>query len=392
MNMSVNEVVVVDGVRSAMGSVKSGGFAHVRADDLSAAVIQGLLARHPNLDQACIDEVIWGCVGQTLEQGLNIARGVSLLAGLPRSVAAQTVNRLCGSSMAGLHTAALSIMGGYGSAYVVGGVEHLQHVPMTHGHDMNPHMDQVMARDSMNMGLTAEQLAISHAIAREEQDAFAQRSHQRAANATAEGLFANEIIPVAGHDAAGLPSLIQHDETIRADTTAEGLASLRPVFMPKGGTVTAGNASAMADGASALLVMSAQAAKAQGLKPRARIRSMAVTGCDAAIMGIGPVPATELALKRAGLSMADIEVIELNEAFAAQALAVLRDFGLRDAYDDKVNLNGGAIALGHPFGCSGTRLCATLLNTLTQSDKTLGLATMCIGMGQGISTIIERLD
>ena len=391
MNLNPNDVVIIDAARSPMGRVKGGAFAHVRAENQSAAVIRGLLERNPDFDPAQVEDVIWGCVGQTLEQGLNIARSVSLLAELPKSCGAQTVNRLCGSSMAGLHTAAQAIMTGNGDAFIVGGVEHMQHIPMTHGHDPNPTLENHMARASMNMGLTAEQLGASLGIGRELQDEFAARSQQLAQAATENGRFEREIIPVPGHDDNGFIELFRHDQTIRQNTTVEALSSLAPVFIPKRGTVTAGNASAMADGASAMLVMSAQAAAARGLKPIARIRSMAVSGCEAAIMGIGPVPATEKALKRAGLDMAAIDHIELNEAFAAQALAVVKSWGLLDSYQDKVNLHGGAIALGHPFGCSGTRIATTLLTVMQEHDSQFGLATMCIGMGQGISTIFERI-
>ncbi|GGO86728.1 3-ketoacyl-CoA thiolase [Marinobacterium nitratireducens] len=392
MSLKPNDVVIVDGVRSPMGRSKNGVFRNVRAENLSAAVIKGLLERNPQVDPAEIEDVIWGCVNQTLEQGFNIGRNAALLAGIPQTVAAQTVNRLCGSSMAALHTAAQGIQTGNGDIFVIGGVEHMGHVQMTHGVDINPAMSKQAAKAAMMMGVTAEMLAKMNSIGREAQDAFGARSHQRAHAATLAGRFDNEIVAVEGHDDNGFKVLQEHDEVIRPETTAESLSQLPPVFVPKVGTVTAGTSSALSDGASAMLVMSAARANSLGLKPRARVVSMAVAGCEPSIMGYGPVPATHKALKRAGLSIDDIDYFELNEAFAAQALAVLGGLRLTDRMEERVNLNGGAIALGHPLGCSGSRITTTLLNVLDQQDGTLGLATMCIGMGQGIATVIERLN
>jgi acetyl-CoA acyltransferase len=240
------------------------------------------------------------------------------------------------------------------------------------------------------MGLTAEFLGRMHGITRESQDEFSARSHHRAHAATVEGRFGAEIIPIEGHDANGFKVLVEHDETIRPDTTIEGLAQLKPVFDPANGTVTAGSSSQVSDGASCMIVMAAERAQSLGVEPMARIRAMAVAGVDPSIMGYGPVPSTHKALQRAGLAMSDIDHVELNEAFAAQALPVLKDLGLLDDLDEKVNLNGGAIALGHPFGCSGARITGTLLNVMRQKESALGVATMCIGLGQGITTIIER--
>ncbi|MDX1590174.1 MAG: acetyl-CoA C-acyltransferase, partial [Oleiphilaceae bacterium] len=247
------------------------------------------------------------------------------------------------------------------------------------------------AKASNMMGMTAEMLAKMHGISREQQDEFGARSHQRAHAATQEGRFRNEIVPIEGHDENGFRVLITEDETIRPDTTAESLSQLPPAFNPKGGTVTAGTSSQLTDGASALVVMSAEKAKSLGLKPIAKIRSMAVAGCDPAIMGYGPVPATKKALKRAGLKVEDIDFWELNEAFAGQSLPVLKDLKLIDKMDDIVNVNGGAIALGHPLGCSGARISTTLLNVLQDRGGKLGVSTMCIGLGQGIATVWERL-
>ncbi|WP_417560291.1 acetyl-CoA C-acyltransferase FadA [Marinomonas sp.] len=391
MKLNPNDVVIIDAVRSPMGKTKNGVFRNVRAENLSAALVKELFKRNPNVDQKDVEDLIWGCVNQTLEQGFNMARAVSLLAGLPITCAAQTVNRLCGSSMSAIHTAAQAIMTGQGDVFVVGGVEHMGHVGMMHGVDVNPALSKHMAKASMMMGVTAEMLGKMHGVSREDQDAFAVRSHRLAHEATLQGRFNNEIVSIEGHDADGNKILVEVDEVIRPETSMESLAKLAPVFMPKVGTVTAGTSSALSDGASAMLMMSAKKAEELGLTPIAKVRSMAVAGCDPAIMGYGPVPATKKALKRAGLTIADIDIVELNEAFAAQSIPVLKDLGLLDFVDDKVNLNGGAIALGHPLGCSGTRISTTLLNVMREKDATVGLATMCIGMGQGIATVFERV-
>jgi len=392
MNLKPNDVVIVDGVRTPMGRSKGGSFRNVRAEALSAAVMQGLLARNPQINPAEIEDIIWGCVNQTLEQGFNIGRNAAVLAGIPHTVGAQTVNRLCGSSMSALHTAAQAIMTGQGDIFMVGGVEHMGHLDILHGIDVNPQMSKQVAKAALMMGVTAEMLGKMNGISREMQDQLGARSHQRAHAARLEGRFDNEIVPVEGHDENGFKSLLTFDEVVRPETTVETLGQLKPVFVPKVGTVTAGTSSAFSDGASGMLLMSAARAEALGCKPRARILSMAVAGCDPSIMGFGPVPASQKALKRAGLSITDIDYVELNEAFAAQGLAVLKNLKLLDQMDERVNLNGGAIALGHPLGCSGTRISTTLLNVLDQQDGTLGLATMCVGMGQGITTIFERLN
>ena len=391
MSKVLNEVVIVDCIRTPMGRSKGGAFRQVRAEELSAHLMQGLLARNPALDPETIEDIYWGCVQQTLEQGFNIARNAALLAGLPKQVAAVTVNRLCGSSMQALHDASRAIMVGDGEVFMVGGVEHMGHVPMNHGVDFNPKLALNVAKASGMMGLTAEMLGRMYKISREQQDAFALRSHQRAYQATQGGRFANEILPTQGHSANGSLILFEHDEVIRPDTSLESLAQLKPAFDPKHGTVTAGTSSAISDGAAAMLVMSANKAAALGLAPIARIRSMAVAGCDPAIMGYGPVPAVHKALARAGLSMSDIDLFEINEAFAAQSLPVIQELGLTEMMDEKVNLNGGAIALGHPLGCSGARISTTLVNLMESQDATFGIATMCIGFGQGIATVFERM-
>ena len=391
MSLNPRDVVVVDGVRTAMAKARNGAFRNVRAENLSAAVMQALFDRNAGLDPNEVDDVIWGCVNQTLEQSMNIARNAAIMTGIPRSVPAQTVNRLCGSSMTALHIAAANIKAGMGDFFVIGGVEHMEHVPMAHGVDVNPAASKYAAKAAMMMGLTAELLGKMHGITREEQDKFGVRSHQRAQAALEAGRFDNEIIGVEGHDANGFRQLIQRDEVIRADASLEKMAELKPVFDPRGGTVTAGTSSALSVGASAMAVMSYERAQALGLEPIARVLSTGVAGCDASIMGYGPVPASQKALKAAGLTTDDIQTVELNEAFAAQGLPVLKDLGFLDVLDEKVNLNGGAIALGHPLGCSGSRISTTLLNVMQQQDTTLGLATMCIGMGQGVATVFERL-
>lgn len=391
MNLNPRDAVIVDYGRSPMGKSKNGCFRHRRSDDMSADIMRALLARNETLDPAEIDDVIWGCVLQREEQAFNIARNAALLAGIPHSVPAQTVNRLCGSSMSALHTASANIAAGLGDVYLIGGVEHLGHLPMYDAIDPNPLMGLGVAKAAGNMGVTAEYLATLHGISREDMDHFSARSHQLAAKATQEGRFKREVIPLQGHNPEGFPILVEEDETIRADTTFEGLSALKPVFDPKNGKVTAGSSSQLSDGASVMLVMSFEKSQELGLKPLAKILAQAVVGVEPSIMGYGPVPATLKALQAAGLDMDDIDCVELNEAFAAQALPVLKDLKLLDELDDKVNLNGGAIALGHPFGCSGVRIAGTLLSVLEQTQGTYGLATMCIGMGQGISTVIQRL-
>ena len=392
MSLNPRDAVIVDYARSAMGRSKNGCFRNVRADDLSAELIKGLLARNEALDPAEIDDLIWGCVIQRGEQGMNLARMIVLNAGLPHSVPAQTVNRLCGSSMSALQTAAANIMAGIGDVYLVGGVEHLGHLPMMDpvNVDPNPRMGRSVAKAAGMMGMTAEYLAMMHGISREDQDKLGLRSHQLAHKATIEGKFAREIIAIDGHDENGALASISTDETIRPDTTLEGLAALKPSFNPQG-SVTPGQSSQISDGASAMLMMSAEKAQALGLTPIAKVKGMALAGVDPSIMGYGPVPSTQKALKKLGLTIDDIEMVELNEAFAAQALPVLKDLGLLEVMEEKVNVHGGAIALGHPFGCSGTRITGSLLTVMQDRDLTLGVSTMCIGLGQGITTVIERV-
>jgi acetyl-CoA acyltransferase len=391
MSLQLRDAVIVDGIRTPMAKSKGGAFKHVRAEELSARLINALFERNPSVQPSEVEDVIWGCVNQTLEQGWNIARNAALMSVLPHTTCAQTVNRLCGSSMSALQTAAMAIQSNNGDQFIVGGVEHMGHVGMTHGIDVNPKASKYMAKAAWMMGVTAEVLSKMHGISREQQDEFAVRSHLLADRARSLGGFNNEIVAIEGHNSDGFKMLIEHDETIRADTTVEGLAQLRPVFDPANGTVTAGTSSQLSDGASAMLLMSAERAKSLNLTVRAKIKSMAYAGVDPSIMGYGPVPASLKALKKAGLTIADIDCVELNEAFAAQSIPVLKDLGLLSVVEEKVNLKGGAIALGHPLGCSGTRITTTLLNNMEDKDATFGLATMCIGLGQGIATILERV-
>jgi len=386
----MKNAVIVDAVRTPMGKSKAGSLRFVRAEELSAHLMSALVERNKNLNPAEIDDIIWGCVQQTLEQGYNVARNAQFLTSIPKTVPAQTVNRLCGSSMSALHIAAHSILAGQGDVYLIGGVEHMGHVPMTHGVDFNPKLSHTVAKGAGAMGLTAELLGRMHQITRQQQDEFALASHQKAYEATQKGYFKNEIVPIQAHDEAGLPFRYDFDEVVRAETSLEGLMKLPAVFDPKNGTVTAGNSSALSDGASGILVMSEDKARALGLKPLARIVATAATGCEPSIMGYGPVAAAQKAMKLAGLTMKDMGVVELNEAFSAQSLPVLKDLGLLGDMK-KVNRYGGAIALGHPLGCSGARIVGTAAHQLHHTNEKYALATMCIGLGQGVATIIERI-
>ena len=388
----MKNAVIVDAIRTPMARSRAGNFRNVRAEELSAHLMREILKRNPQVNPGEIEDIIWGCVQQTLEQCYNIGRNAQLLTDIPKTVSAQTVNRLCGSSMTAIHMATQGIWSGQGDIYLCGGVEHMGHVPMTHGVDFNPALNKTTSKGAGSMGLTAELLGRMHNVTRLQQDEFAARSHQKAHEATVKGRFKDELVPTPGHDDLGVPSMIFVDEVVRPETTPETLAKLPAVFDPKNGTVTAGNSSALSDGASCVIVMSEEKAKALGLKPLARIVSIASSGCEPSIMGYGPVSASKKALERAKLKMDQMDIIELNEAFAAQSIPVLKDLGLLDVMDQKVNLNGGAIALGHPLGCSGARITGTLAHQLKQNNKKYGLATMCIGLGQGVATVIENLN
>jgi acetyl-CoA acyltransferase len=389
----MSSAVIIDCVRTPIGRAhpERGFFRDVRSDDLAVACIRALVER-TGIDPEAIEDVVLGNTQQTREQGFNVARAVGLMAGLPVATAGATVNRLCGSSLQALNQAAHAVVAGFEDVQIVGGLEHMHHLPMDHGVDLNPKLFQRTSKGALHMGVTAEFLAQTQGIEREAQDRFALRSHQRAAAAQEKGEFAREIIPVYGHDENGRRFLVDFDQCVRPDTSFEALSALPPAFMPKFGTVTAGNSSPLNDGAAAMLVMSEESAEALGLKPLVRVRATAVAGVEPAVMGTGPVPATKKALKRAGLELSDIDLIELNEAFAVQALACLKMLGMdEETMDAKVNVRGGAIAIGHPLGASGARIATTLIHTMLDRDATLGLATMCIGVGQGIATIFERV-
>jgi len=390
--MTQNRAVIVDSIRTPMGRSKGGSFRNVRAEEMAAHMMESLIQRNSKVQPSEIDDIIWGCVQQTLEQAFNIARNAQIMTSIPRQVSAQTINRLCGSSMSALHIAASNIMAGLGHTFLCGGVEHMGHVPMTHGVEFNPLAFTSHAKAGLNMGLTAEYLAVMHNISRKDQDQFAARSHQRAHLATTSGKFKDEIVALQGHDENGVPKLVDFDEVVRPETTEEVLAKLKPVFNPTSGSVTAGNSSAISDGSAGLLVLSEERARSLGYNEMYAIKSMAHVGCDISIMGYGPVPAVKKALDQAKLKVSDIDLFELNEAFAAQSLPVLKDLGIRDVMEDKVNVNGGAIALGHPLGCSGARIITTLIHEMKRRNSRLGVATMCIGLGQGVATVIERVS
>ena len=385
----MRQAVVIEAVRTpiARAHAEKGFYRDVRADDLSADLMKALLERVP-FPANQIEDIQWGCVKQEKEQGYNVARMAALIAGFPVEVPATTVNRLCGSSLQAINQSAQSIMAGVEDVQIAGGVEHMQHIPMEQGFDPSMRYQYANSLATMNMGLTAENLARKYKISRKAQDEFALRSHQKAAQATDAGAFKNEIIPTWGRDEEGRKVLITQDQCIRRDTSLESLAALKPAFAPEIGTVTAGNSSPLNAGAAALLVMSEERAKELGLKAKVKIRAMAVAGVDPSVMGIGPVPATHKVLERAGLKLSDIDLIELNEAFAAQALSVIKLLGM-DL--EKVNVRGGAIAIGHPLGASGARLSATLIHAMPDKKARFGLATMCIGAGQGIATIYESI-
>jgi acetyl-CoA acyltransferase len=381
--------VIVDCCRTAIGRAHAerGVFRDVRSDDLAASVVSALVER-TGIDPAVIEDVVLGNTQQQREQGFNVGRIVALLAGLPSSVGGATVNRLCGSSLQAINQAAHAVMAGAEDVQIVGGLEHMHHIAIDAGVDFNPKLFRATSKGALHMGITAEFLAQTQAISREAQDEFAFNSHRKAAAATDAGEFASEIVPVWGREEVGDRTLIRQDQCIRRDTSPEALAELPPAFMPKLGTVTAGNSSPLNDGAAALLMMSDERADELGLTPLVKIRATAVAGVDPSVMGTGPVPATQIALKRAGLKLGDIDLVELNEAFAAQALACMQ---MLDLDPGKVNVRGGAIAIGHPLGASGARIATTLIHSMVARDATLGLATMCIGIGQGITTVFERV-
>ena len=378
----MKNVVIAGYVRSPFTPATKGELRKVRPDELAAQVVKGLI-RKTGVDPDDIEDLILGCAFPEGEQGLNVARLVVFQAGLPASVAGVTVNRFCGSSMSAIHMAAGAIRMNAGEAFICAGVESMTRVPMMGFNPMpHPGLYESYPQAYMSMGETAENLATKYQITRDRQEAFAIESQTRAARAQTEGKFTDEIVPISVDGA-----MVDVDGCIRPDTTSEGLAGLKPAFDEQG-TVTAGTSSPLTDGAAATLVCSEDYAKSHGLLPLARIRSIAVAGCAPEIMGIGPVPASRKALERAGLSVADIDIAEVNEAFASQSLAVLQDLDLDPA---KVNLDGGAIALGHPLGASGARITGKAAGLLVREGASFALSTQCIGGGQGIATVLEAV-
>jgi 3-oxoadipyl-CoA thiolase len=398
------EAWIIDAVRTPIGRY-GGALAAVRPDDLAAVVIRAIVDRTA-IDAALVEDVVLGCANQAGEDNRNVARMAALLAGLPVEVAGQTVNRLCGSGLQAVNSAAHAIGAGDGDVFIAGGVESMTRAPYvmlkaegawdrgvrtmedtTLGwRFVNPRMQD--AYPPISLGETAERVASQWAVARERQDAFALESQRRVAAAVAAGRFDGQLVPVSVPGRKGAVTVVDRDEHPRADTTAEALAALRPAFAA-GGSVTAGNSSGINDGAAALLLVEAERARALGLRPMARVVATAVAGVHPDVMGIGPVPAVRKALSRAGLSVADLDVIEVNEAFASQSVACMDELGLDPA---RVNPNGGAIALGHPLGASGARLMTMLVHELARTGGRYGLATMCIGVGQGIATVVERIE
>lgn len=391
----MREAVIVAGARTPVGKAKKGTLAHVRPDDLGALVVKETLKRAGNYE-GNIDDLIIGCAMPEAEQGLNIARNIGALAGLPYTVPAITINRYCSSGLQAIAYAAERIMLGHSDTVIAGGVESMSLVPMM-GHVVRPNVK--LAENApeyyMSMGHTAEQVAMKYGVTREDQDTFAVRSHQRAAKAIREGKFVDEIVPVEvtirkieNNKVVEKTVLFSEDEGVRPDTNMETLAKLRPAFAVNG-TVTAGNASQTSDGAAAVMVMDREKAESLGLKPLGKFRSFAVAGVPPEVMGIGPVAAIPKALKLAGLELSDIGLFELNEAFASQSIQVIRELGLDE---EKVNVNGGAIALGHPLGCTGAKLTLSLLYEMRRRNEQFGIVTMCIGGGMGAAGVFELID
>lgn len=392
----MREAVIVAGVRTAIGKAPKGALRNTRPDDLGATVVQELLGRVPAVHKEDIEDIVMGCAIPEAEQGMNVARIIAMRAGLPTSVPGMTVNRFCSSGLQAISIAAQQIMTGMADIVIAGGVETMSLVPMG-GYNISPNPELAASYPEayMGMGHTAEQVASRFGISREDQDAFALRSHQRAAQAIAGGKFKDEIVPVTvketvvneKNQVVTKERIFDTDEGVRVDTSLEALAKLRPAFSMTG-TVTAGNASQTSDGAAAVLVMSADKARELGLRPLGVFRSFASAGVDPDIMGVGPVAAVPKALQLAGLTLDDIDLIELNEAFASQALHVIRTLGMDE---EKVNVNGGAIALGHPMGCTGARLTVSVLNELERRQGRYALVTMCVGGGMGAAGVFERL-
>ena len=387
----MKDVVIVSAVRTAVGKAGKGTLRDTRPDELAAVAIRAAVEKLSNLEPAAIDDVIMGCASPEGEQGYNVARVASLRAGLPVSVPAMTLNRFCASGLESIAVGAEKILAGRAEVVLAGGVESMSRVPFAANLSPNPYLMEHAPEAYISMGLTAENLAEKYSISREAQDAFALESHRKAIRAINKGKFNAEIVPVpVGEISERRPlyPFFTTDEGVRRDTSLEALASLKPVFR-EDGTVTAGNASQMSDGAAAVVLMSAERAESEGYPALARFVSYATAGVPPEIMGIGPVPAIPKALESAGLTLSDLSTIELNEAFAVQALAVIQEAELPA---EKVNPNGGAIALGHPLGCTGTKLTVTLINEMHRQDYRYGMVTMCVGGGMGAAGIFERLS
>ena len=386
----MRHAVVIDAVRTPIGKASSdkGIYRDVRAEELSAHVIDALVKR-TGIDPHLVDDVRWGCVQQQGEQGFDVARTIALMAGLPIEAGGVTINRNCASSLQAINDAAMNVAACCEDVQIAGGVEHMDHVPMNKDYNPPPGLFFKHSEAIMNMGLTAEYMAMKYQIPRQKQDEFSVRSHLLAAEATTGGGFKSEVVATWGRDDEGRKVQIRQDQGIRFDCSLEGLGRLPAAFNPAGGSVTAGNSSQVSVGATAVLVMSEDKARELDLKPMARIRSMAVAGVDPCEMGIGPVPAVHKALRRAGLAVGDLGSVEINEAFAVQVLSVLRLLGMDP---ERVNRRGGAIALGHPLGASGARIVTTLLHRMRDEGSKYGLATMCVGQGQGVATIFESCE
>ena len=389
----MGKIVVVDAVRSAVGRAKKGSLVNRRPDELAGEVVRGLLARHPQVKPETVEDLVLGCAFPEGEQGMNVARMVGMLGGLPQEMSAMTINRFCSSGLQAIALAAGSIKAGYNDVVIAGGMESMTMVPMTGNKpSASPEVMEKYPETYTPMGITAENVANRFKISREAQDAFAARSHEKALGAIEKGAFEEEIIPVHGirYDAKGERQMFEFkvDELPRPGTTVEALSKLRPVFAVKG-SVTAGNSSPLSDGAAAALVMTEDKAKELGIKPLGVFKSFATVGVDPAIMGIGPIPAVRKLLSKTDLTIDDIDIIELNEAFASQSVYVQQELGIPD---EKLNVNGGAIALGHPLGCTGAKLTASALYELRRRGGKRAIVTMCIGGGMGAAGLFEAVD
>ncbi|MEZ6063600.1 MAG: acetyl-CoA C-acyltransferase [Planctomycetaceae bacterium] len=385
----MTSAVVTHAIRTpiAKASPDKGLFRDTRSDDLSAELMKAIVDRS-GIDPHLIEDIRWGCVQQQGEQGFDIARNAAIIAELPIEVGGVTINRNCASSLQAINDCAMSIAAGCENIQIAGGVEHMHHIPMDKDYNPSPRLFRRNSEAMMNMGMTAEYLAVKYEIGRQQQDEFACRSHELADQAFQSGAFSDEVIPTWGRDDEGRRIPLTRDQCVRSDCSVSALAELPPVFNPHGGSVTAGNSSPLSVGAAAVLMMSEDKARELGMKPLARVKAMAVAGVEPCEMGIGPVPAVHKALKRAGLSLDDMACIEINEAFAVQVLSVLKRLGIDEK---RVNTRGGAISIGHPLGASGCRISVTLLHRMQSEGCRYGLATMCVGQGQGVATIFERL-